>query len=211
MKVKICGLKFPGNIRAIAALKPDYMGFIFFPDSRRYVGKEFPATVIESITGDIKKVGVFVNAPLEEVMALQTAFSLDYIQLHGHESPEYCKQLNQKGVYLIKAFNLHEGFDFSVLEKYSPYCQYFLFDSPTASYGGSGKSFNWRILARYDLNIPFLLSGGLGPENIAEALSINHPMLHGMDLNSRLESEPGLKDIEKTRQMIEKIKTYGHV
>jgi phosphoribosylanthranilate isomerase len=211
MKVKICGMKFPANIQAVSALNPDYMGFIFFNGSKRHVGEGFSGKTVESIPKEIKKVGVFVNESLEEVIKKNAEFNFDFIQLHGNESPEYCKELNLEKLPLIKAFNLHDDFDFSELEAYQPYCHYFLFDSQTAFYGGSGKSFNWQVLSKYEFNTPFFLSGGLGPENISEALSINHPMLLGFDLNSKLESEPGLKKMEKTKQMIEKIKTHVHL
>jgi phosphoribosylanthranilate isomerase len=211
MKVKICGMKFPENIQAVAALNPDYMGFIFYHGSKRHVGEGFPKKILESIPKGIKKVGVFVNEPLADVIKKNVEFGFDFIQLHGNESPEYCKELNLEKLLLIKAFNLHDDFDFSELEAYQPYCQYFLFDSQTAFYGGSGKSFNWLILSQYRLKTSFFLSGGLGPENISEALKINHPMLFGFDLNSKLESEPGLKNTDQTKQMIEKIKTHVHL
>ncbi len=211
MKVKICGMKFPENIQAVAALNPDYMGFIFYHGSKRYVGEEFSVKVVEQLPKAIKKVGVFVNEPLAEVIKKNAEFNFDFIQLHGHESPKYCEKLSKEKLQLIKAFNLHDDFDFSELEAYQPYCNYFLFDSQTANFGGSGKSFNWQVLSKYRFNTPFFLSGGLGPENISEALKINHPMLFGFDLNSKLESEPGLKNTDQTKQMIEKIKTHVHL
>ncbi|MBS1503295.1 MAG: phosphoribosylanthranilate isomerase [Bacteroidetes bacterium] len=193
MKIKVCGMKYPGNISAVAALQPDYMGFIFYSQSPRFVAEldvmEIPAF----------KTGVFVNENIGKVKKLTGKYQLDAIQLHGNESPDYCEVFKDK-VIVIKAFGVDETFDFGTLEPYAGKVDYFLFDTKTSKHGGSGQIFDWSLLDRYKLDVPFFLSGGLSPENIAEVQSINHPQFYGVDLNSKFEIEPGLKDIDKLRK-----------
>ncbi len=201
MKIKVCGMKYPDNILEVASLRPDYMGFIFYKGSKRFVGDDFEMPEIDS---SIKKVGVFVNEQLEIVYDKINRYKLDFVQLHGNESPEFCEHL--PGSNIIKAFGVSEAFDFSALEEYTPFCKYFLFDSIAGQTGGSGKKFNWAILSAYQLDIPYFLSGGIGPgdKHLVEKAS-QDPYLCTIDVNSKFEIEPGLKDVSKLKILINEI------
>lgn len=188
-------MKFPDNIRSVAALQPDYLGLIFYPASPRYA-IDLNLNELQMLPLSTKKVGVFVNEDLQKIEEIIQQYQLQAVQLHGSESPEICSALKDK-VEVIKAFGVAENFDFKQLEPYSGKVDYFLFDTKTPVHGGSGKVFNWQILHNYHLNIPFFISGGLSDENIADVLQLKQPAFYGVDLNSRFEIQPGLKDLEK--------------
>lgn len=198
MKVKVCGLRELENIKAVEALKPDFMGFIFYRDSPRYIGEpdEF---YLDEVSSDITKTGVFVNEHEDAISKLIYKYKLDAIQLHGNETPEFC-DLFKHEVQVIKAFGVDENFDFGQLEAYKNNVDYFLFDTKTVTHGGSGRIFDWKILSKYKLDVPFFLSGGLSADNINAVKEIKHPMFYGVDLNSRFEISPGLKDIVQLQQ-----------
>jgi phosphoribosylanthranilate isomerase len=209
MQLKICGMKQPQNIAAITALNPDYLGFIFYEKSKRYVGEDFDAALTNYLPKGIKKVGVFVNASLEYVLVKVKKYGLDLVQLHGEESPEYCKAIGGKGngicptkIQIIKVFSIGQTFDFEQLEAYKPYCDYFLFDTKGKEKGGNGFVFNWNILKNYDNEKPFFLSGGLSLENIAEVKKLEGLNIVAIDVNSGFEIEPALKSIKKVKQLI---------
>jgi phosphoribosylanthranilate isomerase len=204
MKIKVCGLKFPENIKAVSALNPDYMGFICYGQSPRYI-KELSPDVLQSIPSTIHKTAVFVNENAETIHNLIDTFGFDTIQLHGNEGPEFCGSLKSK-VTVFKALGIDENFDFESLNKYVGSVDFFLFDTKTPTHGGSGKLFDWMLLNKYTLNVPFFLSGGISIENLEHINNINHPQFYGVDLNSRFEIEPGLKDIEKLEKAFEIIK-----
>jgi len=208
MKIKICGLKEPGNIKAIAAFEPDYMGFICYNASQRYIN-ELTANALDDIPANILKTGVFVNESEENINRLIVNYNFGAIQLHGNESAEFCRLFKDK-VIVIKAFGLFDGFDLSELEQYKNSVHYFLFDTKTSIHGGSGEVFNWDILKDYKLNIPFFISGGLSPDNLEEVIKINHPQFYGVDLNSRFESEPGIKDINKIKKAFDILRKTGN-
>ncbi|MDR1876453.1 MAG: phosphoribosylanthranilate isomerase [Flavobacteriaceae bacterium] len=197
MKIKICGMKNPDNILELATLPFDYMGLIFYPKSPRYAGDLNPEA-LEILPGRTWLVGVFVNEDPYSLSEKITTYKLDYVQLHGEESVEYCKQIKKKNplVFIIKAFNVSEVSDFSETEKYKNVCDYFLFDTKTSQHGGSGEKFDWSILDSYRGKTPFFLSGGISSEDADEIKQIRHPKLYGLDLNSRFELEPGLKNIQ---------------
>lgn len=205
MKIKICGMKYPENIKDIALLKPDYLGFIFYSVSKRFVGDDFELLDSEELINDVEKVGVFVNESNAIIERIVEQYSINSIQMHGDESPLQCQDLKEKGYSVIKAFSIADNFDFSVLKNYETAIDYFLFDTKTTDYGGSGNSFNWQLLNKYNLLKPFFLSGGLGVHNIEQLLEFSHPMLYGYDFNSRLEMKPGLKDKESVKLIIDKI------
>ena len=190
------------NLGDIASLLPDYLGFIFYDKSPRYVGDALDAELLRSLPPTVRKVGVFVDAPLPQLVATATRYDLDYVQLHGHESAAYCQEAHAQGLRLIKAFSVDENFDFSTLAEYGAVCDFFLFDTKGKQPGGNGYAFDWSILAGYNGPAPFLLSGGLGPENATELLSFTHPYLAGYDFNSQLETAPGLKDVVATRELL---------
>jgi phosphoribosylanthranilate isomerase len=196
MKLKVCGLKYSDNIKQIAELNPDYMGFIFFEGSKRFVGHDF---VMPEIQQGVKKSGVFVNAPQAFILENVKKHKLDIIQLHGDESPEYCEQLS-KSVSVIKAFGVDENFDLKVLNSYKPFCKFFLFDSKTESFGGSGKPFNWEVLKNYDNAVPYFIAGGMDLEEFRKVEALNLKV-YGIDVNSKFEIKPGYKDIIKIIQI----------
>lgn len=204
MKIKVCGLKDPENIQAVAWLKPDYMGFICYGPSPRFIA-ELPIEFVKNLPAETYKTAVFVNESSENINLMIDQYGFDAVQLHGNESPEMCKTLKQK-VTLFKAFGLDSEFDFSICQPYEGHVDYFIFDTKTDKHGGSGKTFYWSVLDRYDLNVPFLLSGGIGPDNIDQVIKITHPMFYGVDLNSRFETEPGVKDIDKLKTAFQQLR-----
>lgn len=190
--IKICGMRDPGNIAQIARLKPDYMGFIFYPPSPRYVGADNRKLEDLDLHG-IKKVGVFVNETPEAIMQAVKRYRLQAVQLHGSESPEICTTLKNQNVEVFKAFPVSQASDFEVTQSYENCCDYFLFDTKTPTHGGSGAKFDWSLLQSYTRRLPFFLSGGIAPDDAAIIATLSHPQLAGVDLNSRFESAPGLK------------------
>ena len=204
MKLKVCGLKHEHNIKDLIQLPIDYIGFIFYKKSPRFVEENLSFDFVSSIPKYIKKTGVFVNESSSSISDHIAHYNLDMIQLHGNESPELCAELKPY-VKVIKAFQIQDGFDFKQLESYLTVVDYFLFDSATANYGGSGKSFNWQILKNYKYNIPFFLSGGISEEHIEEIKQLNIPQLVAIDINSKFEIEPGLKNTEQVKQFILKL------
>lgn len=201
LQVKICGMKYPDNIREVAKLFPDFMGFIFYPKSKRFVGNDF---VLPELPSSVKRAGVFVNESEKNILDLVRKYKLDYVQLHGDESPEFCKSLSGK-TKIIKAFGVEKGFDFSLLKDYEDYCEYFLFDTKTKEYGGSGVSFDKAILRKYTLQVPFFLSGGIDSDEVS-TLRTPNSQLFAIDVNSKFETELGLKDINKLKQLILRIR-----
>ncbi|SDD79018.1 phosphoribosylanthranilate isomerase [Mucilaginibacter pineti] len=204
MVIKVCGLKQPDNIKAVAALKPDYMGFICYGPSPRYINA-LPADALETIPANIHKTGVFVNETADNITLLISKYGFDTIQLHGDESPEFCEAFKGQ-VTVFKAFGVNNDFDFTKLNDYVNKADYFLFDTKTAGYGGSGQTFDWGILNNYQLDVPFFLSGGISLDNLDEVKQITHPQFYGVDLNSRFETEPGIKSIQKLEQAFDIIK-----
>ena len=204
MKIKVCGLKVPENIKAVAALNPEFAGFIFYGPSPRFID-ELTLAALNQVPSHIKKTAVFVNESKEKASQLIDQYHFDAIQLHGDESPEFCSYFKGK-VPVLKAFGIGEDFDFSQLDAYQNGVDFFLFDAKTPIHGGSGKTFNWNILNNYKLDIPFFLSGGLSLENLEEVKYISHPQFYGVDLNSKFEIEPGLKDISKLEKAFDIIK-----
>ena len=209
MKIKVCGLRDPENIAAVAGLGPDYLGFVFHPASPRFAGQPELGEWIQANTdlvADQELVGVFVNAEVDYILNAVHDFRLDWIQLHGDESPGYCHELKLlwsvntlRKARIAKAFSISPDFDFRRTDAYVGSCGMFVFDTggqPAA--GGTGKKWDWNKLSEYNGPVPFLLSGGIGPGD-AEAINrLNYPQLRGVDVNSRFESAPGIKD---TRQL----------
>jgi phosphoribosylanthranilate isomerase len=201
MKIKICGLKYPDNINEIADLKPDYMGFICYAPSPRYA-TDLQSETLAALPASVYKTAVFVNEDAETITKLIDTYNFDAVQLHGNEDPEFCKLFKNK-VIVIKAFGLDKDFNFERLNEFAGSVDYFLFDTKTDLHGGSGKSFDWTLLGNYKLDIPFFLSGGLSLDNLDEVRSIDHFQFYGVDLNSKFEMEPGLKDIDKLKKAFE--------
>ena len=198
MRLKCCGLKYLENAIAVDALGGDFVGFIFFPGSARNVNM-----VPKRING-AKRVGVFVNETADKVVQICAENDLDFAQLHGSESAGTVKEVS-KEFPVIKAFSVNDDFDFSTCDKYQD-ATYFLFDTKGKKYGGNGEKFNWEILNKYRGNKPFILSGGIGPDDIGSVNQIDHPKLYGVDVNSGFESSPGVKKTELLKEFKSELK-----
>lgn len=208
MLIKVCGITEKMNMIRLGALKPDLMGFIFYRHSPRYVMDLLKPDDMDQLPSEVPKTGVFVNSSLDDVMQTARLFKLNYIQLHGNEPPEFCKFLMDEGLKVIKAFGLNKNFNFPFLEDFIDYTRYFLFDTSSEKFGGSGEKFNWDVLQKYDLGQPFLLSGGIGPDDAQSLFSFEHPAFAGIDLNSRFEDYIGIKNIDKLRSFMEIIRNH---
>ena len=202
LKIKVCGMKFTANREAVEKLPLDFLGFIFYPKSKRFVGENTEPGLFTSAK---TKVAVFVDENAFEILGLTKNLGFECVQLHGKENPKTCQLLKNQDLEVIKAFNLNEAFDFSVLTAYEESVDYFLFDTKTEVPGGSGKKFNWEILGKYQGKVPFFLSGGIGPDDAEKIVKLEHPQLFGIDLNSGFEDEPGVKNIEKLKEFIAEI------
>ncbi|RLD27139.1 MAG: phosphoribosylanthranilate isomerase [Bacteroidetes bacterium] len=204
MKLKVCGMKYQDNINQVAALQPNYLGFIFYEKSSRYFNDNIP-----KISNSIKKIGVFVDADLNEVIEKINKYNLQAVQLHGNESPEFCKSLQSKDVEIIKVFSIKDEFNFAVLKPYETVCDYYLFDTKGKLPGGNGYTFNWSVLNNYPSTKPFFLSGGIGLEEMESVLSFLRKQesryCYAIDVNSKFEIEPGLKNIKKLDNFMNQI------
>lgn len=192
------------NILEVGSLVPDYMGFIFYTDSPRYVGADFQIPI--DLPASIKRVGVFVNESIEEVVKIVQNHQLDFVQLHGDESVVYCNNLKEKGIKIIKVFRVDDSFDIKTTSKFSDSVDYFLFDTKGKNYGGNAKKFNWQVLSKYNNQTPFFLSGGIDPESVPSILELKYFNLHAIDVNSGVESAPGLKDVSKVSAIINSLR-----
>lgn len=202
LKIKVCGTREPVNIQALAALPIDYIGFIFYAKSSRFV-EEKPKLAIPSL---IKKVGVFVNASLDEIKEKIVQYDLQAVQLHGDESSELCMQVGELGIETFKAFGIDEDFEWESIRAYENAVDYFLFDTKSAAYGGTGQTFNWDKLKQNPFDKPYFLSGGISIENMKEAADFEDERLYGLDLNSKFEIQPALKNIDLLTQALSIIK-----
>lgn len=199
MKLKICGIRDPVNIREVSELSPDYMGFIFYPKSPRFVGENFELP--KDFPSSISRVGVFVNESGAAMIRIARLYNLQYLQLHGNENVEICKELKSAGLGVIKVFSIGDEFDFSILRPYKGIVDYFMFDTKGLLYGGNAKAFDWKILNGYDQEIPFFLSGGISEKNIDNITSLKDMNIYAIDVNSGVESSPGIKDCLKVIQL----------
>lgn len=200
------------NIRDVEALGVDFMGFIFYPKSPRYV-----SAVPDYLPERAERVGVFVDAAIPVIMAHIAAFRLHAVQLHGQETPQQCRKIHEEAVNLFgtapriwKAVSVATAADLSVCDLYEDVADGFVFDTKCITYGGSGEQYDWSILSAYNGNLPFLLSGGIGPNDAESILRFSHPRFAGIDLNSRFESAPALKDISKLKSFIPTIKKINN-
>jgi phosphoribosylanthranilate isomerase len=206
MKLKVCGMKYPDNVSAVAALLPDYMGFIFYKPSKRYCADTLSPEFVISLPTSIIKTGVFVNESLEEVLRICAAYGFKAVQLHGHETPAFCLSCKEAGLEVIKVFHVGDTMDWSILEPYKAVSNCFLFDTKTPEYGGSGTRFNWEILKKYDNDIPLFLSGGVDESILKELDTLKNVKIYALDVNSKFELEPGLKDVERIQIFAERLK-----
>jgi len=201
MIIKVCGLNNGDNINQLMKLDLDFMGIIFYRKSSRFFNS---ATLPKT---EKKYIAVFVNESLDVIKEIINKYKFEYVQLHGNEDQKFCKEISSL-CNIIKAFRIDDRFDLYEIEKYSKYCKYFLFDTFTESYGGSGKKFNWDLLLNYDHKKDFILSGGINLELISSIKKLKNqlPNLIGVDLNSKFEIKPGLKDINRVKKFIKSIK-----
>ena len=199
-------MKYPDNIREVSSLHPDFMGFIFYSNSPRFVGR-LDVNTLGALPTAIKKTGVFVNENLENILTAISKYNLDAVQLHGADNKKLCRKIRQEAkTMVIKVFPIMDASNFRVTGDYEAVADYFLFDTKTDLYGGSGQKFNWNILQEYKGNKPFLLSGGIGADDVKAIRAIEHPLLAGVDLNSKFELKPGLKNVALLKQFIDELK-----
>lgn len=201
-QIKVCGMRDAENIRAVEALGVELIGLIFYPKSPRFLD-ELP----RYLPTRAQRVGVFVNETKEHVLTYADRYDLAYIQLHGEESPDYCRSLQRAGMKLIKACSIGQRRDLAAALAYEEVCDYLLFDTPCSEHGGSGQVFDWGLLESYQGTTPFLLSGGLHVESAPTLQQLQHPRLAGFDLNSRFEIEPGLKDVARISTFLNNLRS----
>lgn len=204
MLVKVCGMRESENIEKVAQLGVDMMGFIFYPKSPRFASQSVDRTAADK---NVCRVGVFVNESAGLISDKIHQFDLNAVQLHGNESRELCKLLHKQNGLLkvIKAISVSTAGDILKYKEYVGAVDYFLFDTKCKTVGGSGQQFDWQVLENYDGDVPFILSGGIGPEDVERIRNFHHPKCIGIDLNSKFEVKPGLKDVEKLNTFLENI------
>ena len=209
MKLKVCGMKQENNILDVADLEPNYMGFIFYEKSPRNFTYEIP-----ELPEDVKKIGVFVNASIDFIVSKIEQYRLEGVQLHGNESPEFCKELKTYDILVIKVFSMKNQFNFKVLEPYEEVCDYYLFDTKGKEPGGNGYTFNWNLLKQYKLTKPYFLSGGIGLDNMDDLLLfLKRPesrLCCTLDVNSKFESATAFKDIQKLKDFKYQLTKNGY-
>ena len=198
-------MKYLENITAVSNLKPDFMGFIFYEKSPRYFQRE----KIVMHDKNIQKTGVFVNETFQVITKKVKQHRLNFVQLHGDEKAGDCDRLQQMGIPVIKAFSIHDQFQWEYLKEYDNKCTYFLFDTFGKQRGGNGEAFDWKLLDKYQGNTAFFLSGGIGINNIDSVFDFDHSFFTGIDINSKVEETPGKKKVELVQKMIKKVKIHN--
>jgi phosphoribosylanthranilate isomerase len=204
MKIKVCGITKRDDLEALVELGADYAGFIFYNRSPRFVGNKLDGRTVREAGKNIGKVGVFVNADVQQVLQTVKDYGLDAVQLHGDESVAFCQELRLT-VPVIKVLPV-DADGFLNAAPYLPHSDHFLFDTASKEYGGTGKQFNWELLNNYKLDKPFFLSGGIGPDDVEAVQRWRHKQLFALDVNSRFEISPGVKDMEKVAIFLKAIK-----
>lgn len=210
MKIKVCGVNDLQQLKELNELEIDYTGMIFYPASPRSVLDNLKGEEVRNLHLSAKKTGVFVNDPVEEILRQVTEYGLDMVQLHGDETPVFCNHISDH-VTLIKAFRVGETqteIDRMVRE-FEDVCDYYLFDKGSMGiYGGTGQKFDWKLLKDAEINKPFFLSGGIEFEDLEALGNFHHPYFYGIDINSRFELSPGIKDMRKIKQFVQGIKSF---
>jgi phosphoribosylanthranilate isomerase len=204
IKLKICGMKEARNIEEVCRVNTEFMGFIFYKKSPRYVGEHF--NLSREFPKTIKKVGVFVNETVQEIIRQANRLKLNVIQLHGDETEQQCRDLRENGFKVIKVFSVDDQFNFEKTQNYKNLVDYFLFDTKGKYFGGNATTFDWTLLKKYDQEIPFFLSGGITSSNVHQLVGLKGMNIHAIDVNSGVESQPGFKDIKKINELIEELK-----
>ena len=198
MNIKVCGITQLKQLQQLEGLDIDFAGLIFVKDSPRYAADKIAARDLKHADLDMKKVGVFVNEEYDDIMKVVEAYGLDIVQLHGDESPDLCEDLSAE-LEVIKTFRIpasqKEGVD-EIIADYDTVCDYYLFDTASEdAFGGTGKQFDWKAVSTSKIEKPFFLSGGIGVEDAAKLKAFKHPDFYAVDVNSRFEKEPGIKDM----------------
>jgi len=212
MNIKVCGITQLKQLQQLDALEIDFAGMIFYKGSPRYIGDKISKKEIKSADFDIKKTGVFVNQGYDEIMKAVEDYNLDVVQLHGDETPELCEQISEE-TELIKAFRIAPNMDQNIdelIQDYDDVCDYYLFDTAGQkdSFGGTGKQFDWSLIAKSKIEKPFFLSGGIGPADAEKINKFKHPDFYAVDINSMFETSPGVKDMAKVLQFKQALKLY---
>jgi len=210
MNIKVCGITQFKQLQQLEALNIDYAGLIFYKDSPRYMGDKITGKQIKDADFDIKKVGVFVDPGYSELLDAIDEYGLDIVQLHGNETPEMCEELSGE-VEVIKAFRIPGGKAIDIDEMVADYdevCDFYLFDTAglKESFGGTGQQFDWGILKKAKIEKPFFLSGGIGPDDAAKIKAFTHPDFFAVDVNSRFELSPGIKDMASILKFLQAFK-----
>ncbi|PHR44616.1 MAG: N-(5'-phosphoribosyl)anthranilate isomerase [Fluviicola sp.] len=201
MKIKVCGMRDHQNIKALDEIREiDFIGHIFTKNSPRFIGGN-------QLKSHLPSFGVFVNSPKHEIENAASEYRLNYIQLHGDESPEFSKSINESVKPVVKVFAISDKQDFKKTRDYEDCCAYFLFDTKTKLRGGSGEKFNWNFINEYKGKTPFFLSGGISSGDVQAIKEIQHPLFFGIDINSRFETKPGLKNIEEINLFVKELKS----
>ncbi len=203
IKIKVCGMRDSENITQVTTLGPDYMGFIFYSPSPRYVGADFK--LLDKMAAPITRVGVFVNAGNDEILEQSRIVGFDHVQLHGNEGVEQAAALRDSGLKVIKVFSVDDDFDFMRTKQFVRVVDFFLFDTKGKLHGGNARAFDWKVLSRYDQEVPFFLSGGISPENVNDITSLEGMNLYALDVNSGVEESPGLKDLKKLKTVFDAV------
>ncbi|UOR03497.1 phosphoribosylanthranilate isomerase [Hymenobacter aerilatus] len=211
LRIKVCGMRSDANIREVANLGVDFMGFIFYAKSPRCAVPTLSVKTLNKLPSSVLKVGVFVNETTDIIRQRVAEYGLDLVQLHGQESPAQCAELRSVSILVIKAFSVGEEFDFAQAAPYVNCCNYFLFDTKGPELGGNGTTFNWQLLAKYPLSVPYFLAGGLDLAHAQELQTLRLPGLFGIDLNSRFELAPGEKDVGKLRQLFQRLRPGSNI
>ena len=209
LKIKVCGITKAEQLKQLDELNVDFAGMIFYEGSSRFILNKLTSGEVKKLQLSIKKVGVFVNASEENVLTQTELYGLDLVQLHGDETPAFCRHISNK-VNVVKAFRINERNEQNIdwmIKPYEEYCDYYLFDANRrGAYGGTGEKFNWQILNENKIHKPFFLSGGIGLQDVERIKTFSHPFLYAVDVNSMFETEPGIKDIEQVKTFIHELK-----
>ncbi|MFC2080150.1 phosphoribosylanthranilate isomerase [Bacteroidota bacterium] len=206
IRIKVCGMTDPSNVEVICKFKPEYLGYIFYPKSARYVGNNPDPRIFSIVPESIEKTAVFVNEYYERMIEIVEKFDINTVQLHGMESPEICKSFRFRGKKVIKVIPGNQIGNDNLLKDYSDVVDYFLFDTPVKSFGGSGRKFNWSNLDELNTDIKFFLSGGISIGDAAQLKKIESSTFYAADINSRFESAPGMKNPELVKKFINELR-----
>ncbi len=209
MKIKVCGITQIDQLKQLEEFGVDYAGLIFYDRSPRYVLNKLHSEAVNKLNLSIKKVGVFVNASEEDIMTQIELYGLNIVQLHGNETPSFCKHISDQ-VSVIKAFRINKKNEQNIdwmIKPFEDFCDYYMFDTGNGtSYGGTGEKFDWQILKNNKINKPFFLSGGIGFVDIEKIKEFQHPFFYAVDANSMFEIEPGVKNMEEVKMFVQELK-----